>query len=175
MCNPITWWRCRTQLATTPGYNLGTFNGQSSQASIRIEGHDATPKALSYDAMAQPGVDAIEEVAFQTSNYAAEFGTTGSVLMNFTMKSGTNQYHGTGYDYFVNEALNAGNPYSLNTSGTGKVRPTARRNDFGGTLGGQSALNSTTDTTRRSSSSTTRSTWRPRCLLERIRYPRPLI
>jgi len=70
-----------------PGYNLGTFNGQSSQASIRIEGQDATPHALAYEAMAQPGVDAIEEVAFQTSNYAAEFGTTGSVLLNFTMKA----------------------------------------------------------------------------------------
>ena len=86
--------------------------------------------------MAQPGVDAIQEVAFQTSNYAPEFGTTGSVLMNFTMKSGTNQYHGSGYDYFVNEDLNAGNPYTVNTSGVGKVRPKARRNDFGGTLGG---------------------------------------
>jgi len=119
-----------------PGYNVGTFNGQSSQATIRIEGQDATPKALAYESMAQPGVDAIEEVAFQTSNYAAEFGTAGSVLMNFTMKSGTNQYHGTGYDYFVNEFLNAGNPYTVNTSGKGKVRPAARRNDFGGTLGG---------------------------------------
>src|SRR5258708_10933288 len=47
-----------------PGYNVGTFNGQSSQASIRIEGMDATPKALAYESMAQPGVDAIEEVAF---------------------------------------------------------------------------------------------------------------
>ncbi len=120
----------------TAGYNMGNFNGQTTQASIRIEGQDATPHALAYEAMAQPGVDAIEEVAFQTSNYAAEFGTTGSVLLNFTMKSGTNQYHGTGYDYFVNEALNAGNPYSIKTSGVGKVRPTARRNDFGGTLGG---------------------------------------
>jgi hypothetical protein len=121
---------------TLPGYNLGNFNGQTTQASIRIEGQDATPHALAYEAMAQPGVDAIQEVAFQTSNYAPEFGTTGSVLMNFTMKSGTNQYHGTGYDYFVNEALNAGNPYTINTSGVGKVRPSARRNDFGGTLGG---------------------------------------
>jgi hypothetical protein len=121
---------------TLPGYNLGNFNGQTTQASIRIEGQDATPHALAYEAMAQPGVDAIQEVAFQTSNYAPEFGTTGSVLMNFTMKSGTNQYHGTGYDYFVNEALNAGNPYTVNTSGVGKVRPSARRNDFGGTLGG---------------------------------------
>ena len=36
----------------------------------------------------------------------------GVVSMNMTMKSGTNQYHGSGYDYFVNEDLNAGNPYS---------------------------------------------------------------
>ncbi len=121
---------------TLPGYNVGNFNGQTTQASIRIEGQDATPHALAYEGMAQPGVDAIQEVAFQTSNYAPEFGTTGSVLMNFSMKSGTNQYHGTGYDYFVDEFLDAGNPYSVNTSGLGKVRPKARRNDFGGTLGG---------------------------------------
>ncbi|HEY3836865.1 MAG TPA: carboxypeptidase-like regulatory domain-containing protein, partial [Bryobacteraceae bacterium] len=121
---------------TLPGYNLGNFNGQTTQASIRIEGQDATPHALAYASMAQPGVDAIQEVAFQTSNYAPEFGTTGSVLLNFIMKSGTNKYHGSGYDYFVNEDLNAGNPYTVNTSGVGKVRPQARRNDFGGTLGG---------------------------------------
>ncbi|MEP6963139.1 MAG: TonB-dependent receptor, partial [Acidobacteriota bacterium] len=120
----------------TPGFGTLNFNGQTSQASIRIEGQDATPKALAYQSMAQPGVDAIEEVAYQTSNYAPEFGTTGSVLINYNMKSGTNQYHGSGYNYFVNEALNAGNPYSVNTSGAGKVRPRNRRNDFGGTLGG---------------------------------------
>jgi hypothetical protein len=119
-----------------PGYNTMNFNGQGTLPSIRIEGQDATPHALFYQAIAQPGVDAVQEVAFQTSNYAPEFGTTGSVLINFTMKSGTNQYHGSGYDYFVNEDLNAGNPYSVNTSGVGKVRLRNRRNDFGGTLGG---------------------------------------
>ena len=122
--------------ANTPGYSLGNFNGQTSQASIRIEGQDATPHALAYESMAQPGVDAIQEVAFQTSNYAPEFGTTGNVLLNFTMKSGSNQYHGSGYDYFVNEDLNSGDPFSVNTSGVGKVRQRNRRNDFGGTLGG---------------------------------------
>ena len=122
--------------ANTPGYSLGNFNGQTSQASIRIEGQDATPHALAYESMAQPGVDAIQEIAYQTSNYAPEFGTTGNVVINFTMKSGTNQYHGSGYDYFVNEDLNAGDPFSVNTSGVGKVRQRNRRNDFGGTLGG---------------------------------------
>jgi hypothetical protein len=114
-----------------------TFNGLSASQSIRIEGQDATQHILpAYSASAQPGADAIQEVAFQTSNYAPEFGTVGSVMMNFNMKSGTNQYHGTGYDYFVNEFLNAGNPFTVNASGVGKLRPVNRRNDFGGTLGG---------------------------------------
>ena len=42
-----------------------------------------------------PNADAIQEMAIQTSNYAAEFGQAGGGLFNITMKSGTNQYHGT--------------------------------------------------------------------------------
>ena len=113
------------------------FNGLNSSEAIRIEGQDATQHILpQYSASAQPGADAIQEVAFQTSNYAPEFGTVGSVMINFNMKSGTNQYHGSGYDYFVNEDLNAGDPFTINSSGVGKLRPRNRRNDFGGTLGG---------------------------------------
>src|SRR5262249_5439208 len=74
-------------------------------------------------------------VAVQTSNYAAEFGQAGGGLFNITMKSGTNQYHGTGYEFFVNEFLNAGDPFSYTPEG-GKYRPTNRRSNFGGTLGG---------------------------------------
>ena len=47
----------------------------------------------------QPSVDAIQETAIQTSNYAAEYGQAGGGLYNITMKSGTNQYHGGGFDY----------------------------------------------------------------------------
>ncbi len=119
-----------------PDYGM-VFNGLSATESIRIEGQDATQHILpAYSASAQPGADAIQEVAFQTSNYAPEFGTVGAVLMNFNMKSGTNQYHGSGYDYFVNEDLNAGDPFTVNSNGVGKLRPRNRRNDFGGTLGG---------------------------------------
>jgi hypothetical protein len=74
-------------------------------------------------------VDAIQEVAVQTSNFAAEFGTVGGGLLNITMKSGTNQYHGTAYDYNVNDAFNAAQPY------TG-IKTAQHRNDYGGTLGG---------------------------------------
>jgi hypothetical protein len=105
---------------------------------MRVEGQDATSRIFGnydYTQMAQPNADAIQEIAYQTSNYAPEYGQAGSVVINMTMKSGTNQYHGTGFDYFVNEDLNAGDPYSSDGTG-GKAHPRNRRNDFGGTLGG---------------------------------------
>jgi hypothetical protein len=122
---------------------------------MRIEGQDATDRyygAYDYTQMGQPSVDAIQEIAYQVSNYAPEFGQAGSVVINMTMKSGTNQYHGSLYDYLVNEDLSAGDPFSksggcitgptgvsaCSTKGGdgGKYRPTQRRNDFGGTMGG---------------------------------------
>ncbi|HEY6342829.1 MAG TPA: carboxypeptidase-like regulatory domain-containing protein [Bryobacteraceae bacterium] len=77
----------------------------------------------------QPSTEAIQEVAIQTSNFAPEFGTAGGAVVNLLTKSGTNTYHGTGYDYVVNEALNAAQPY------TG-IKNKIRQNDYGFTLGG---------------------------------------
>lgn len=85
----------------------------------------------------QPGMDSIQEWTVQTSNYAAEFGQAGSSVMNITMKSGTNQYHGSVYDYFQNEFLNSGQPFTvLNGHPNEHTRPVQRRNDYGLTLGG---------------------------------------
>ena len=106
---------------------------------MRVEGQDATSRIFGtydYTQMAQPNADAIQEIAYQTSNYAPEYGQAGSVVINMTMKSGTNQYHGTGFDYFVNEDLNAGDPFSSNSHWRKGYSPRNRRNDFGGTLGG---------------------------------------
>jgi hypothetical protein len=77
----------------------------------------------------QPSVDAIEEVAIQTSNYSAEFGTVGGAIFNVTMKSGTNQFHGSVYDYAVNEIMNAAHPYT-------HLKNRERRHDYGFTIGG---------------------------------------
>lgn len=100
-------------------------------ASYRLDGMDAGHNGglRTFTQMMQPSVDAIQEVAVQTSNYAAEYGTAGGGLFNTTMKSGTNQYHGSAYDYAVNEAFNAAQPYT----GT---RSAQKRHDYGGTMGG---------------------------------------
>lgn len=119
------------------------INGMpSSSQSIRIEGQDATNGFFrQQNAINQTGVDAIQEVAVQTSNFAAEFGQAGGGYINYTMRSGTNQYHGSAFDYLVNEALNAGTPFTdaglTNSQKAGQhVRNSQRRNDFGGTFGG---------------------------------------
>ena len=56
-------------------------------------------------------------------------------MLNITMKSCTNQFHGTCYGEFVNEALHAAMRFSFTPEG-GKSRPRNRRNDLGGTFGG---------------------------------------
>jgi hypothetical protein len=110
---------------------------------IMVEGMDATNGLTRTNNQAvQQATDAIQEVSVQTSNFAAEYGQAGGGYLNFTMKSGTNQYHGTAYDYFVNEAFNAGLPFTSQPCYTGPagctdhIKNDVRRNDYGFTLGG---------------------------------------
>jgi hypothetical protein len=111
-------------------------NGMPANTSaMRIEGQDATNGWYSVQSQTQGSVDAIQEFAVQTSNYAAELGQAGGGLFNVTMRSGTNQYHGGAFEYFVNEALNAGSPFTNDGNGH-LLRPRQRRNDFGFQLGG---------------------------------------
>jgi hypothetical protein len=100
----------------------------------RIEGQDSTPGLMSNaTSMGQTGVDAIEEFAVQTSNFAAEYGQVGGGLFNLTMKSGTNDFHGSAYEYMRNEAFNASQPY-VNT------KSRERRHNYGFTVGGPMAI-----------------------------------
>src|ERR1700761_4783820 len=113
------------------------INGNpAGSETVLVEGMDGT-NILGQGAnqQNQPGMDSIQEWTVQTSNYSAEFGQAGSAVMNITMKSGTNQYHGSLYEYFQNEDLNAGQPFT--NSGNGHLlRPAQKRNDYGLTMGG---------------------------------------
>jgi hypothetical protein len=113
------------------GFTLGVrVNGapNGTQRTV-IDGADSTNGINAVQAGTGASMDAMQETAIQTSNFSAEFGQVGGGLFNITMRSGTNQYHGAGYDYLVNEAFNASTPF------TNKL-PRTRRNDFGFNLGG---------------------------------------
>jgi len=112
------------------------INGMPANTqAMRIEGQDATNGWYSAQSQTQGSVDAIQEFAVQTSNYAAELGQAGGGLFNVTMRSGTNQFHGGAYEYFVNEAFNAGSSFTNDGNGH-LLRPRQRRNDYGFQLGG---------------------------------------
>jgi hypothetical protein len=117
--------------------------GVNNSQTMLVEGMDAS-NSLGQGASQQNqvGVDSVQEFAIQTSNYAAEFGQAGSAIMNITMRSGTNAFHGSAYEYFVHEKLSSGQPL-LNaynskaaTIADGNPRAKTRRNDYGFTIGG---------------------------------------
>ena len=126
---------------TQTGFQNLRVNGlPSNTQAFRVEGQDSTNGLWQIQAsQVQPSVDSIQELAVQTSNFAAEFGQAGGGVFNLTMKSGTNKFHGSAYDYATNEALNAGLAYTSNTAG-GKpnehIRNRGRQHDYGFSLGG---------------------------------------
>jgi hypothetical protein len=80
-----------------------------------------------------PSVDAVEEFKVQQSNFSAEFGFSGSTVLNLVTRSGTNAFHGTLYEFLRNSALDANNWFN---DQAGLPIPPLKHNDFGGTIGG---------------------------------------
>jgi hypothetical protein len=78
-------------------------------------------------------IDALQEFKVLTSTYAAEYGRTPGAQVLIVTRSGTNAFHGTAFDYFRNDVLDA-NDWFANAKGLRK--PAERQNDFGGVFGG---------------------------------------
>jgi len=77
-------------------------------------------------------VDAIAEFKVQTSNYSAEFGRSGGAVVNATTKSGTNQYHGSAWEFVRNDAFDARAYFES----PDQPKAPYKQNQFGGTFGG---------------------------------------
>ncbi|MBL8233436.1 MAG: TonB-dependent receptor [Bryobacterales bacterium] len=88
----------------------------------------------------KPSVDAVQEFKMQTNFFPAEYGQTGGAVVNMVTKSGTNEFHGTGFYFFRDAALNA-NGWFANRAGS--PRANFRRNQLGGVLGGPVVKNKT--------------------------------
>jgi Carboxypeptidase regulatory-like domain/TonB dependent receptor-like, beta-barrel len=120
---------------TVPGTryvpSLGMSSNGNNGMNILIDGMTGNmPNPAGIVTMqTQPSAEAVQEVAVLTSNYSAEYGNISGAVMNVTMRSGTNHFHGTAYAYGVNEALNAAQPFS-------GLKNRQRRYDFGGSFGG---------------------------------------
>ncbi len=75
-----------------------------------------------------PNFDSLEDFKVTTSNYDAEFGSAGGALLQVTTKSGSNQIHGSLFEFLRNSAANAADPFTLEN-------PPLRWNQFGGSFG----------------------------------------
>ncbi len=86
----------------------------------------------------RPSVDDIQEFNLLTGVYSAEYGRSSGGQVIVITKSGTNQFHGTAYDFIRNQVIDASNYFTA-----AGVKPSFRRNDFGATLGGPVIKNKT--------------------------------
>ncbi len=121
--------------------------GQSYGAEILLDGASVTrsENGSSFDETA-PSVEALQEFKVTTSTPSAEFGRTTAGIESFVTKNGTNSFHGTAFDIFKNEALDANGWFETElrrrcTPGDEACRrtyatPADKKNDYGGSLGG---------------------------------------
>ena len=131
-----------TQFPFTSGSDRGTrgFGNQISISGARPQQNNYRLDGISLNdySNAGPGsvlggnlgVDAIQEFSVLTTNYSAEYGKTSGGVVNAITRSGTNQFHGSAYEFLRNSSLDARNFFDL-----GPVPP-FRRNQFGGGAGG---------------------------------------
>jgi len=122
----------------TPREGAFNVNGmRSTYNNFLLDGMDNNAYGTSnqgYSAqLVQPSPDALAEFKVITSNYSAEYGRVGGAVLSAVMKSGTNQLHGTAYEFLRNTDLNA---TGFLFSPAVFVKPTLQRNQFGMTVGG---------------------------------------
>ena len=112
--------------------NFQIGGGAANQGATYLDG---SPLNVNYGNLTAlvPSQDMISEFRVQTSNNTAEFGRYSGGVINLSSKSGTNEFHGSLYEYLRNKVLNAGNFFS-NRQGLGK--PPYTQNQFGGAVGG---------------------------------------
>src|SRR5688572_24458776 len=116
------------------GFILG--GGQAAGYGTNLDGVSVnTSRALSQSwvAVNAPSIEAVTEFTVDTNGFKAEFGQATGGIMSFASKSGTNELHGTAYDFVRNEALDANNFFN---NGRGIRRPVYKQHDFGASVGG---------------------------------------
>lgn len=92
-----------------------------------------------------PSLDAVAEFKMETSNYSAEQGRNSGAVMNVSIKSGSNEFHGTAFEYLRNDIFDARDSFNyVDRNGDGKADPEVlRQNQFGATFGGPLRRNKT--------------------------------
>jgi len=136
---------------TTPMFGMGSNlpfiagGGRFSANEVTLDGVDnntvSNAGSIGRNGIAVvPSVDAVQEFKVKTNNFSAEFGHAAGAVINATIKSGTNQLHGTVFEFLRNNDLDANNFF---TNAAGLPRAPFHQNQFGGAVGGPIIRNRT--------------------------------
>jgi hypothetical protein len=149
------------EVQLVPGANEGPGNGLTSGGrpddrrstnGLSVNGQDDVLNNEIIDGMdnneriigsigVKPSVDSIAEIAVETNDYAPEIGRTAGGVINVITKSGSNNFHGSVYEFFRNDVLDARSYFATTTSIPQK--PELRQNQYGGSFGGPIIKNKT--------------------------------
>lgn len=127
-------------LVSSQGLALSANGARQISNNFLLNGVDNNDLVINqYSAV--PPVEAIQEFKVQTGTYSAEFGRSSGAQINVVLKSGTNGFHGTAYEYFRNRRLDAKNEFDLpecgpSTTGACADDPQLNRSQFGASIGG---------------------------------------
>ena len=106
-----------------------SINGASdNQNNQLIDGMDNNERAIG-TIVVKPSIDAIAELSVQTSNYSAEVGRTAGGVVNIITKSGTNNFHGSAFEFYRNDRFDSKDFFAT-------TKPLLNQHQFGGSLGG---------------------------------------
>lgn len=118
-----------TVSSPTGPVNIGGL--RTNQQQYLLDGADNTNLIAGGAALAPP-IDALQEFKVQTNNFTADTAGFSGAVLNATVKSGSNTFHGNAYEFLRNRALNARNFFAVPTA----PKPQLNRNNFGASLGG---------------------------------------
>ncbi len=126
---------------STQGGSINVNGARDQSNNFLLDGLDNNDPYLN-QYVALPSIDAIQEFKVQTSDYSAEYGRASGAQVNVVLKSGTNDFHGTLFEFFRNREMDAKNYFDFPACTAGSIPgtcgpiPPFDRNQFGGTLGG---------------------------------------
>jgi hypothetical protein len=141
--NPL---QLTTLTAGTVLTTTGTESGQEDNTGLSVNGLRATENTYTLDGTiyvnrffdsvpTMPNPDALQEFTIQSSDYSADHAGAGA-LVQLSTRSGTDQLHGSGWEYLRNTVVNANNYFPIKNPAGAIVKPPFKLNQFGGTVGG---------------------------------------
>jgi len=125
-----------SQLSTRGGFAMHANGGREEANNFLLDGVDNNDSDVRRYTL-EPSVDSIQEFKIATNSYSAEYGSASAGQVNIITRGGSNEFHGTVYDYLRNRDLDARNFFGASD------KPEYIRNQFGAALGGPVIRNST--------------------------------